>query len=125
MEEYPLTRALLTLLDALTDFPIPRLLGSGSRAPGLDPYLNFVVGAVLLKFQQRGYRRPEERWDVAGKCLGFLSKLLKMYEPNVNDFVSTQAINPPPGYHIMVQFNTKSELLRLVCSYTHKNYNFI
>jgi len=42
-EEFPLTRAVLHLLDVLTDVPVPRLLGVGTRTPGSDPYLNFII----------------------------------------------------------------------------------
>jgi len=62
-----------------------------------------------------------------------MAKFLAQYEPQVEDFVGSHVelqgggiaqVNPHPGYHIMVNFNTKSELLRLVsmcivgCSYT-------
>ncbi|EEB19194.1 conserved hypothetical protein [Pediculus humanus corporis] len=122
-EEFPLTRALLHLLDVLTDVPVPRLLGAGCRTPGFDPYLHFIIDSVFLKFNNRSYKNPEEKWQVATSCLKLLVKFLKQYEPRSEDFFGvrveapgggTTPINPPPGYHLMISLNNKSELLRLV-----------
>lgn len=122
-EEFPLTRALLHLLDVLTDVPVPRLLGVGARTPGFDPYLNFVINSVFLRFNTRSYKNPDEKWVVAKSCLRLMAKFLSQYEPRAEDFVGsrielqsggTAQVNPHPGYHIMVHLNTKSELLRLV-----------
>ncbi|XP_067003269.1 nuclear pore complex protein Nup205 [Anabrus simplex] len=122
-EEYPLTRALLRLLDVLTNIPVPRLLGVGTRTPGFDPYLNFIVNSVFLRFNTRSYKHPEEKWEVAKSCLHLLCKLLMQYKPQASDFsvqrVELQGggsyqVNPVPGYHIMVHLNSKTELLRLV-----------
>ena len=60
-EEYPLTRAFLSLLDTLTEVPIPVTLGAGHRAPGFQPYLEFVRDLVFLRFDSRAYRHPEEK----------------------------------------------------------------
>lgn len=60
-EEYPLTRAFLTLLDTLTEVPIPPTLGAGHRTPGFHPYLEFVKDIVLLRFDSRAYRHPAEK----------------------------------------------------------------
>ena len=64
-EEYPLTRAFLKLLDALTNVPIPVNLGAGQRTPGFDPYLFYVKDSVFLKFNGRAYRSETEKWQVA------------------------------------------------------------
>ena len=37
-EEYPLTRAVLKLIDTLTDHGLPDGLGTGTRLPGFKPY---------------------------------------------------------------------------------------
>ncbi|XP_046996965.1 nuclear pore complex protein Nup205 [Schistocerca americana] len=122
-EEYPLTRALLSLLDVLTDVPIPRLLGLGTRAPGFDPYLNFVINSVFLRFNTRIYKNPKEKWEVAKGCVKLFVKLLSQYEPQEEDFspqyVDLQSggssqVNPPPGYHLMVNLNSKTELLQRI-----------
>ena len=60
-EEYPLTCAFLTLLDTLTEVPIPPTLGAGHRTPGFHPYLEFVKDIVFLRFDSRAYRHPAEK----------------------------------------------------------------
>lgn len=122
-EEYPLTRAMLELLDVLTDFPIPRLLGVGQRNPGFDPYLHFVINTVFLRFYTRSYKNPAEKWEIAEACLKIFSKLIKQYEPNVEDFVGckvelqggeTTSVNSAPGYYLMTQLHTSTELLHVL-----------
>ena len=61
IEEYCLTRAFLSLLNALIDVPPPPGLGAGHRVPGFDPYLEFVRDNVFLRFDSRGYRNAEEK----------------------------------------------------------------
>lgn len=117
MEEYPLTKALLHLLDVLTHTGIPRMLGAGCRKPGFDPYLTFVINSVFLKFNVRSYKNQIERWEIAYMCLKLFGKFLNEYEPNATDFPSNikpNEFNSPPGFHIMVQMNTKSEFLNLL-----------
>ncbi|EFN72935.1 Nuclear pore complex protein Nup205 [Camponotus floridanus] len=122
-EEYPLTRAMLELLDVLTDFPIPRLLGVGQRNPGFDPYLYFIINTVFLRFHTRSYKNPAEKWKIAETCLKIFSKFIKQYEPTVEDFVGckvelqggeTTLVNSAPGYHLMTQLHTTSELLNVI-----------
>ena len=64
-EEYPMTRGFLQLLNTLTDIPIPPGLGAGLRAPGFDPYLEFLVDGVLLKFNSRAYKEAGEKVSFA------------------------------------------------------------
>lgn len=122
-EEYPLTRAFLELLDSLTDYPIPRLLGVGQRNPGFDPYFHFIINTVFLRFNTRSYRNPAEKWQVAKSCLKIFYKLAAQYEPSVEDFVGckvelhageTTVVNPEPGYHLMTQLHTNSQLLHTI-----------
>ncbi|XP_063977715.1 nuclear pore complex protein Nup205 [Diachasmimorpha longicaudata] len=122
-EEYPLTRAMLELLDALTDYPIPRLLGASQRNPGFDPYLHFIINTVFLRFNTRSYKNPAEKWQVADACLKIFYKLISHYEPKVEDFAGCKvelqggesvSVNPKPGYHIMTQLNSNSELLNVI-----------
>lgn len=122
-EEYPLTRAMLELLDSLTDFPIPRLLGVGQRNPGFDPYLHFIINTVFLRFNTRSYKNPAEKWEVANACLKIFFKLIKQYEPTVEDFIGCKVelqggestlVNPEPGYHLMTQLHSNSELLHVI-----------
>ncbi|XP_018577858.1 nuclear pore complex protein Nup205 [Anoplophora glabripennis] len=116
MEEYPLTRAVLKLLQVLTGFGIPRTLGAGLRKPGFDPYLSFIVNSVFLKYHTRSYRNTSEKWEVATLCLKLFEKFLNQYDPKLSDFpANTQTeFNSPPGYHLMLQLNIKSEMLNTI-----------
>ncbi|KAL7301129.1 hypothetical protein TKK_0006105 [Trichogramma kaykai] len=131
-EEYPLTRAMLKLLNILTNYPIPRLLGVGHRNPGFDPYLNFIVNCVFLQYNTRSYKNQAEKWIVANLCLKIITKLLKNYQPNVEDLVGYKVevnggevtcINALPGYHLMTQIHSNSELLRLILSILNEGCN--
>ncbi|XP_071445952.1 nuclear pore complex protein Nup205-like [Hetaerina americana] len=144
-EEYPLTRAMMHLLDALTGpvgplsssstkvSTVPPLLGMGTRVPGLDPYLNYVIHSVFLPYSSRSYRSMEEKWLVCRLCLRLFLKFLRQYEPSSEDFttrvvevregnsnvtgstiVTTTTVAPPPGFHLMIQLHSKSELLRII-----------
>lgn len=53
LEHYPLTNSVLDLLYALVSTVIPKNLGGGPRKPGLDPYLNFLINGIFLKFYNR------------------------------------------------------------------------
>lgn len=128
MEEYPLTRAFLELLDVLTDAGIPRMLGAGPRIPGFDPYLNFIISSVFLKFHSRSYKSQDEKWKVALICLKLLEKFVLKYEPNVADFPvenKTNTFNSPPGYHLMLQLNMKSDFLNLLIYIIDEGYRLL
>ena len=60
-EEYPMILGFLDLLNSLTDIPVPAGLGAGLRAPGFDPYLNFIRDDVFLKFDSRAYKNPADK----------------------------------------------------------------
>ncbi|KAF7393195.1 nuclear pore complex protein Nup205 [Vespula maculifrons] len=132
-EEYPLTRAMLKLLDILTDYPIPRLLGVGQRNPGFDPYLHFLINIVFLRFHTRSYKNAAEKWKVANGCLKIFSKLIKQYEPSLEDFMGCKVelqggdltvINSAPGYHLMTQLHsTNSELLHVILYILDEGYH--
>ncbi|XP_040581995.1 nuclear pore complex protein Nup205 [Lepeophtheirus salmonis] len=109
-EEYPMTRALLTLLDTLTNNSIPSNLGAGNRVPGFDPYLNFIRDHVFLKCHTRSYKIPGEKWQVASLCLKLIFKLLKEYEPLPGLFEK----EVHPGFKIVVHLLQTSELLRML-----------
>ncbi|XP_055844433.1 nuclear pore complex protein Nup205 [Episyrphus balteatus] len=113
-ETYPLSQAALELFYTLSSTAVPRNLGGGPRKPGLDPYLTFVIDAVLLKFYNRNYKNPAEKWEVGEKCLRLLHYFLKSYEISPADFADNREENAPPGYHIMLQLHTKSDTLRLL-----------
>lgn len=120
-DEYPLTRAMLELLDVLTNFPILRLSGMGQRNPGFDQYLRFIINTVFLKFHTRSYKNPGEKWEVSEACLKIFLKLIKQYEPAVEDFTgckvelqSGEVTMVNSGYYIMTQLHSKSELLHVI-----------
>ncbi|GBP17317.1 Nuclear pore complex protein Nup205 [Eumeta japonica] len=123
LEEYPLTRAFLCLLESLClAAPVPRALGAGARPPGLDPYLEHVLQRIALPAPHRSYAKQHEKWQVLGLCLRLFTHWLEQYEPSVHDFspmgiggaVRPRDTNPPPGFHLLLQLHTKSDLLRLV-----------
>lgn len=121
-EEFPLTRAVLKLLDVLTSWPVPRLLGVGSRSPGFYPYLSYVLHSVFLKACTRKYKQPQEKWEILNSCLLLLVKFLNQYDPEREDFPGASVelqgggssqVTPPPGFHLMIELHSKpSELLR-------------
>lgn len=114
-ETYPLTQAILELLYTLTTTAVPKNLGAGPRVPGLDPYFTFILNKVFLRFYDRSYKNPAEKWNVAEKCLKLLETFIKSYEPSPNDFPVGNKIkedNSPPGFHVMLQMNDKSNLLQ-------------
>ncbi|XP_050357283.1 nuclear pore complex protein Nup205 [Nymphalis io] len=118
MEEYPLSRAFLALLEALCGAaPPPRALGAGSRAPGLEPYVQHVLERLALPAPHRPYARPHEKWQVLSLCFQLFARWLDQYEPAASDFPPPNTepdMNPPPGFRLLLQLHTKSEFLRLV-----------
>ncbi|GJQ87127.1 hypothetical protein Trydic_g23975 [Trypoxylus dichotomus] len=125
-ETYPLTRGLLTLLDTLTDSGIPRTLGAGPRIPGFDPYFTFIVNSVFLRCGSRPYSNPDEKWEITGMCLKLFEKFIQHYNPEMSDFqnaVAPEQFNSPPGYHIMVQLNTKSDVLHMILAIINEGIN--
>uniref|UniRef100_A0A4W2EDV0 Nucleoporin 205 n=1 Tax=Bos indicus x Bos taurus TaxID=30522 RepID=A0A4W2EDV0_BOBOX len=86
-EEYPLTRAFCQLISILVESSFPSNLGAGLRPPGFDPYLQFLRDSVFLRFRTRAYRRAAEKWEVAEVVLEVFYKLLRDYEPQLEDFV--------------------------------------
>lgn len=117
MEEYPLTRAMLALMDVLTDYEIPRTLGAGLRHPGFNPYWSFIVNSVFLKFNARAYKNGDEKWQVCALCLKLLDKFLTQYEPHTFDFGTNNKpaeFDPPPGHNMMLLLTSKSEFLNIL-----------
>uniref|UniRef100_A0A6P4EG87 Nuclear pore complex protein Nup205 n=1 Tax=Drosophila rhopaloa TaxID=1041015 RepID=A0A6P4EG87_DRORH len=114
LEQYKLTRGILQLLHTLMTVYMPKSLGVGPRKPGYDAYLNFVVESVLLKFYNRAYKDPAEKWQVGAKCLKLLYFLLATYCPRASDFLEARDDHPYPGYHVMMQLQVKSDMLNLL-----------
>ncbi|XP_033629784.1 nuclear pore complex protein Nup205-like [Asterias rubens] len=122
-EEYPLTCGFLELISTLMNLPIPTMLGAGYRAPGFDPYLEFLRDTVFLKYKWRAYRDPGEKWEVAAGVTSIFCKILQDYTPQPQDFVDhpveiqgggVGVANKPPGHHLMVHMLNNSAMLKLV-----------
>ncbi|XP_007951107.1 nuclear pore complex protein Nup205 [Orycteropus afer afer] len=123
-EEYPLTRAFCQLLSTLVESSAPSNLGAGLRPPGFDPYLQFLRDSVFLRFRTRAYRRAAEKWEVAEVVLEVFYKLLRDYEPQLEDFVD-QFVElqgeeiiayKPPGFSLMYHLLNESPMLELMLS---------
>uniref|UniRef100_A0A8C5QUY0 Nucleoporin 205 n=1 Tax=Leptobrachium leishanense TaxID=445787 RepID=A0A8C5QUY0_9ANUR len=127
-EEYPLTRAFCHLIGTLVESYFPSNLGAGLRQPGFEPYLQFLLGSVFLRFRTRAYRRPAEKWEVAEVVLNVFYKLLQDYEPQPEDFVD-RLVNlqgeeiiayKPPGFLLMYHLLHESSMLELCLSVTEE-----
>uniref|UniRef100_A0A8C0LRS0 Nucleoporin 205 n=1 Tax=Canis lupus dingo TaxID=286419 RepID=A0A8C0LRS0_CANLU len=123
-EEYPLTRAFCQLISTLVESSFPSNLGAGLRPPGFDPYLQFLRDSVFLRFRTRAYRRAAEKWEVAEVVLEVFYKLLRDYEPQLEDFVD-QFVElqgeeiiayKPPGFSLMYHLLNESPMLELALS---------
>ncbi|XP_064627986.1 nuclear pore complex protein Nup205-like [Lineus longissimus] len=117
-EEFPMTTSFMKLVGSLTNIPIPAGLGAGYRAPGFDPYLDFIRDCVFLKFNTRAYKNPAEKWAVAVGALELFHKLLLQYEMVPEDFVDTHADmqvgGKSPGYSLMIHLMNDGGLLKMV-----------
>ncbi|KAG1674320.1 Nuclear pore complex protein Nup205 [Nymphon striatum] len=127
LEEYPLTRSMLNLMYVLiSNSPNTILsLGLGMRAPGFDPYLEFIRESVFLKFNTRAYKDPVEKWLVAEDCLKVLHKLLLEHQPSIGHFVDnvtelqsggSAVANKNPGHSIMMHLLHNGQFLKKVFS---------
>ncbi|KAK4703077.1 hypothetical protein P7C70_g3143, partial [Phenoliferia sp. Uapishka_3] len=79
---------------------IPVGLGAGTRAPGIDPYVHFVLDEVLLKTGTRDYVLPSARWEVTDAALLFVERCLNDYD--LGAFLSTldpRDANATPSFH--------------------------
>ncbi|XP_021268252.1 nuclear pore complex protein Nup205 [Numida meleagris] len=123
-EEYPLTRAFCRLISTLVESSFPSNLGAGLRPPGFDPYLQFLRDSVFLRFRTRAYRRAAEKWEVAEVVLEVFYKLLRDYEPQLEDFVDQYVelqgdeiiAYKPPGFNLMYHLLNESPMLELSLS---------
>lgn len=79
--DYAYTEALLTLFLALVRVLVPPQLGEGLRAPGIAPYVAFVVDDVLLALHTRVYADLAQQARLAALALGFVDALLAAYTP--------------------------------------------
>ncbi|OWK06699.1 NUP205 [Cervus elaphus hippelaphus] len=112
------------LISTLVESSFPSNLGAGLRPPGFDPYLQFLRDSVFLRFRTRAYRRAAEKWEVAEVVLEVFYKLLRDYEPQLEDFVD-QFVElqgeeiiayKPPGFSLMYHLLNESPMLELALS---------
>ncbi|RUS70914.1 hypothetical protein EGW08_021327, partial [Elysia chlorotica] len=122
-EEFPFTRGFLQLMSALTQFPVPLGLGAGTRTPGFDPYLDFILNSVLLKYDTRAYKERAEKWQVVSSCLEILVKLLSDYQLTSEDLrvdpsdvlgVGGVSASSHPGFAILCLMLSDSHLFKTV-----------
>ena len=95
-EEYPLSRAFLSLLRVLLD-------NKGASVPAsvsVLPYVTFVRDQILLRFLARAYKRPEEKWEVGAAALKVFHLLLSDYQPSEQDF-DEKTPTKQPGFAIL------------------------
>lgn len=98
-ETYPLLRGFLRLLRTLLTYTTPQVpenLGLGVRpksAPlGFQPYYNFLINHVYLKFLFRSYKSSHEKWQIGVDLLHIFYQLVARYEPDPADFQQQTAI---------------------------------
>ncbi|XP_071943661.1 nuclear pore complex protein Nup205-like [Antedon mediterranea] len=128
-EEFPMTIGFLEFMSCLVQIPIPNTLGAGLRAPGFDPYLEFLRDQVFLKFHTRAYRDTKEKWEVASRCLQIFHKLLFDHNASIEDFMDQildiqgggqTVANKPAGHHLIVQMFKDTHLLKLILYIIHE-----
>lgn len=74
---------------------IPDNLGALHRAPGIDPYVRFVVDDVYLKKPEREFEDGRERWRVNDAALEFVEKCLVSYD--LGPFLAAAAVSGRAG----------------------------
>ncbi|VDL95348.1 unnamed protein product [Schistocephalus solidus] len=80
-EEYPVTQAFLTFLSTIAPI-VTELSSSQSTYNASETFTKltlFVTETVFLKHTMRAYRKPSERWDVAGACIIFFEGLVQAF----------------------------------------------
>eukprot|EP00041_Stephanoeca_diplocostata_P038492 m.1520393 g.1520393 ORF g.1520393 m.1520393 type:complete len:2076 (+) comp25227_c0_seq1:203-6430(+) len=100
-EEYPLTRALLSLHRTILPH-LPPL-----DASGYTSQLRFFRDVVLLKYGGRAYKQPLEKWLIIRDVLSVYVDLLDAYVPRDSDFIHALAPTAydddtaAPGYEFL------------------------
>ena len=117
---------------------IPDNLGAPNRAPGVEPYIRFVVDDVLLKAGQREYLDPRERWQVTDACFAFVEKCLASFD--LGPFLAWAAAGgraPPggmspvqhlvqhPGFDVLTRILGGSPLLETILTIVTAGYDSI
>ncbi|EAT37498.1 AAEL010526-PA [Aedes aegypti] len=85
-----------------------------SKETALQLWNNLEASQVITTIPTTN---PTEKWQIAEKCLRLLNAFVQRYTPTPVDFPSptqNREENSPPGFHILLQINTKSDFLRLL-----------
>ena len=105
---------------------IPDALGQPYRAPGIGPYVAFVIDNVFSRISQREYLRPTDRWRMNDLCLCFVERCLAAFDleslvSGSDDFSIKSGLllqlAAHPGYDLMKRMLTHSQLHNSVFSY--------
>lgn len=123
-------RALLPILKPATRNQTPSkfITHLVFRSPGIEPYINFVIQDVVLRFNSRSYLHKADQWRIAAKALSILFILLQNYTPQASDFenqlftLRDQKLPraKPAGYQILKELLTASELLKKLLFIFHE-----
>ncbi|PIK50508.1 putative nuclear pore complex protein [Apostichopus japonicus] len=114
----------LRLMSALTKVPVPPGLGAGYRAPGFDPYLEFLRDNDFF-VPGKVYKDKADKWEVACLVTEVFYQLLRDHQPQASDFMDqpvelqgggTTVANKPAGHHLLVHLLNDGDLLRLLLS---------
>ncbi|EKM52358.1 uncharacterized protein PHACADRAFT_164266 [Phanerochaete carnosa HHB-10118-sp] len=105
---------------------IPDSLGQPYRAPGIAPYVAFVIDNVFSRISQREYLRPTDRWRMNDLCLCFVERCLASFDleslVSGPDDISTKGdlllqLATHPGHDVMKRILTHSQLHNSIFSY--------
>ena len=124
-EEYPMTIALLQLVDVLTNNSYvmdseespaystnpPVQISSTSS---LSKIYSLVVDEIFLRINSRAYKNPIEKWEITKLCLKIMYKLLKDFEPSKANLALDFTKTNTAGFQLVSCLLQPSELLRIL-----------
>ncbi|GAA5831477.1 hypothetical protein JCM11251_004037 [Rhodosporidiobolus azoricus] len=131
----PLSKRTSDSLTTNSYHTIPDNLGAPNRAPGVDPYVKFVLDDVLLKTGAREYADPKERWKVTDAGLAFIEKCLAAFD--LGPFLAwaaggarvqtspLQQLVLHPGFDILARLLGNGPLLEFVLTIVTAGYDSI
>ena len=125
-EEYPMTIALLQLVDVLTNnsyvmdseenpsySPTPPAQSAASTT-SLSKIYALVVDEIFLRINSRAYKNLTEKWKITKLCLKIMNKLLQDFEPSKANLASDLTKSSTAGFQIVTCLLQPSELLRIL-----------
>ncbi|KAF2368756.1 Nucleoporin Nup186/Nup192/Nup205 [Trinorchestia longiramus] len=118
-EEFPLSRAFVSMLIELISSGIPSQLATSMRGHGFTPYLRIVRDQVFIPHDSRTYRRAEERWAVARVCCSLFHKLVMEYQPSAAKTSGMNSIQQHPGHELVLDLVHDSNLARQLFNVLH------